>query len=283
VQFNNPQTGHAVGQRNYGAVIWAFGHGDERCSLQNSPQFRGLPFWHTDRLEDDHCGLATQADEGTVLISGSGDGALQDFLRVVTRRRSVREIYDELELDDANIDVQKILSAELRAERAINWSTGAAYAAPYMQELQRCHMSVVDSIRAAPGLLDRINDLVDRRPQRTILVTRQDRFTCLYPLNRFLTLLIPRGFNHASVEWRPGFEVDRVQSIGVPPAPPNPTNCIGHRWRVTLNSTQGQAAPPPIDANVVLLRHGIESPETSLPPVSPLPRMPRPIPPVHLF
>ena len=122
VQFNNPQTGHAVGWRNYGAVVWAFGHGDEQCNLPNSPQFCGLPFWHTDELEEDHCGLPGPAQEGTVLISGSGDGALQDFLRIVTRRRSVRDIYDQLQLGNAGIDVHKIMSAELRAERAINWS-----------------------------------------------------------------------------------------------------------------------------------------------------------------
>src|SRR5205823_4540321 len=124
------------------------------------------------------------------------DGALQDFLRVVTRRCSVRDIYDELELDDADIDVHKIMSAELRAERAINWSAGGEYAAPYMRELQICHDQVVQSILPTPGLQGRINNLVARRPQHTILVTRQDCFTNIYPLNRFLSLLILRGVNN---------------------------------------------------------------------------------------
>jgi hypothetical protein len=282
VQFNNPQTGHAVGRKNYGAVIWAFGQGNEQCDLANSPQFRGLSFWHTDQLEDDHCGLATQADEGTVLISGSSDGALQDFLRVVTRRRSVRDIYDYLQLNNAGIDVHKILSAELRAERALNWSTGARYAASYLRELQDCHEQVVLAILAAPGLQARIQNLLARRPQRTVLVTRQDHFTCLYPLNRFLTLLILEGFKHASLDWRAGFEVHRVQNVGMPPAILNPTNCIGRPWRVELHPVQAGAAQH-VDANVVLLRHGMESLETSLPPGATLPRMPRPIPPVHLF
>jgi hypothetical protein len=202
----------------------------------------------------------------------------------MTRQRSVRDIYDYLQLGEPDIDinVHKILSAELQAERAINWSTGAAYAAPYLQELQDCHEEVVQAALADPGLVGRINTLVGRRPQRTILVTRQARFTCLYPLNRFLTLLILRGFNNAAVEWRSGLGVTRVQSIGVPPAAPNPTNCIGHRWRVTLNPVQGNGAAQQIDANVVLLRHGIEPPETSLPPGSALPRLPRPMPPIHL-
>jgi hypothetical protein len=152
-----------------------------------------------------------------------------------------------------------------------------------MQELQGCHEQVVQAILPTPGLQVRINNLVARRPQHTILVTRQNCFTCIYPLNRFLSLLILRGFNNAAVEWRPGFEVHQVQSINAPPAHPAPLNCIGHRWRVTLNPTQGQPAPAPIDANVVLLRHGIESPETTLPPGPSLPQMPRPMPPVHLF
>jgi hypothetical protein len=284
VQFNNPQTGHFSGFRDYAAVIWAFGHGDERCNLPNSPQFRGLPFWHTDPLESHHCGLAGQAQEGTVLVSGSGDGALQDFLRVVTRRRSIRDIYDQLQLGNANIDVHKILSAEVRAERAINWSPGGPFASPYMQELHACHEQVVQSILGTAGLQGRINALVANRPQNTVLVTRQTCFTCIYPLNRFLTLLILRGTNHASVVWRTGLEVHQVQSLNVPPAQPTPLNCIGHQWHVTLHSTQANAAPQHIDANVVLLRHGIESPETTLPAGAPLlPRIPRPIPPVHLF
>ena len=152
-----------------------------------------------------------------------------------------------------------------------------------MQELQDCHEQVVQSILPAAGLQGGINNLVARRPKRTILVTRQNFFTCIYPLNRFLSLLILRGVNNATVTWRRGLEVHQVQSINAPLAQPNPQNCVGHEWRVTLNPTQGQPAPQPIDANVVLLRHGIESPETTLPPGPSLSRMPRPIPPVHLF
>lgn len=283
VQFSDPQTGHFVGWRNYGAVVWAFGHGDERCSLQNSLQFRGLPFWHTDTLEENHCGLADRTQEGTVLISGAGDGALQDFLRVVTRKRSVFEIYHELELDNASIDLCRIMSAELRAERAINWSAGADYAAPYMQELQDCHEQIVQSVLSTPGLQGRIDNLVARRPERTILVTRQNFFTCIYPLNRFLALLIIQGVSNTSVSWKRGLEVHQVQSVNVPPSQPSPLNCIGHPWRVTLRSVQPQVTPQTVDANVILLRHGIESPETTLPPGPSLPRIPRPIPPVHLF
>jgi hypothetical protein len=284
VEFNNPQTGQFSGFGDYAAVIWAFGHGDERCNLPNSPQFRGLPFWHTDPLESNHCGLAGQAQEGTVLVSGSGDGAVQDFLRVVTRCRSVRDIFDQLQLENANIDIHKILSAELRAERAINWSPGGDFAGPYMNELQACHEEVVQSILGTAGLQGRINALVANRPQNTVLVTRQTCFTCIYPLNRFLALLILRGVNHPSVTWRTGLEVHQVQSLNVPPAPLTALNCIGHEWRVTLHSIQGNAAAQHLDANVVLLRHGVESPEATLPATAPpLPRIPRPIPPVHLF
>ena len=164
VQFNDPQSGHAVGWSNYGAVVWAFGHGDERCALPNSPQFHGIPFWQTDDLELAHCGLAGgRAQEGTVLISGGGDGALQDFLRLITRQPSVRDIFDELQLQNVGIDVHSILSAEQRAERALNWSTGAVYASPYMTELQECHEARCPGNPASPWLTSK-NRLVSGGP-----------------------------------------------------------------------------------------------------------------------
>ncbi len=283
VQFNDPQTQQFVGFGDYGAVIWAHGQGNERCNLPNNQQFKGLPFWHSDSLESLHSGLANQTQEGTVLISGGGDGALQDLLRVLTRQRSVRDIYDLLDLHSCSFDLHRILSAELCAERAINWSSGGNFANPYMSELQASHEAVVKSLVQSATLKTKINALVANRPKKTILVTRQNCFTSIYPLNRFLALLILKGFVHPSIQWLTGHEVKQIDSLNAPPAQPTPASCVGHQWRVTLNPTVSSAATQSIDANVVLLRHGIESQETTLPPKYPLPKMPRPRPPIHLF
>ena len=109
----------------FGAIVLAAGFVRERSTLPGSPSFVGFPFWHTDPFETPACGLpGGQAQEGTVLISGTGDGALQDFLRVITRRRSVRAIFDDLGLGAVPFAVEQICSAEQRAERALNWRQG---------------------------------------------------------------------------------------------------------------------------------------------------------------
>ena len=277
------RSGWALFRRSFPAVVWAFGHGDERCDLQNSPDFRGLHFWDSDRFEQDHSGCGTQHREGTVLISGSGDGAIQDFLRIVTRRRSVRSIFNELQLDTLGINLHSILSKEYCTEKAVNWSNGASFAAPYMEELQNLHSDIVGSIVNNAGLSGRITALVSRRPQSTVLITRQKHLTCSYPLNRFLALLIIQAVKAPTIEWKQGWEVQQVQSINMPPNPINSQNCLGHEWRVTLGDIQGAAASQDVDANVVLLRHGIDPPEVTLPPGPTLPRMPRPTPPIYLF
>ena len=69
-----------------GAVLSCVGSGTEKSTHGN---YAGFDFWTTDPFQrlgaTDH-----------VLISGGGDGALQDYLRVVTGRKSAEEIYAQL-------------------------------------------------------------------------------------------------------------------------------------------------------------------------------------------
>ena len=67
----------------YCTVIFAWGFGTEISQVENSP-FVGYGFWQSDPFEDPtYDGRITRGDN-IVLISGTGDGAVQDFLRVIT-------------------------------------------------------------------------------------------------------------------------------------------------------------------------------------------------------
>src|SRR5207237_6081245 len=73
----------------FGMVISSVGPGSERCTVKD---YTGHSFWGIDKYEQPTLGL-TPGTKATVFISGGGDGALQDFLRVTTKAKSAADIY----------------------------------------------------------------------------------------------------------------------------------------------------------------------------------------------
>jgi FAD binding domain len=61
---------------SFGALLFARGFGTER--IQVGTHYRGFAFWETDPCATPHFGVASTSVP-SVLISGAGDGALQDF------------------------------------------------------------------------------------------------------------------------------------------------------------------------------------------------------------
>jgi hypothetical protein len=63
------------------------GFGEENTVVQKTAAdapYTGHIFWQVDKYEDDNPPLGIDSGTPNVLISGSGDGALQDFLRIAT-------------------------------------------------------------------------------------------------------------------------------------------------------------------------------------------------------
>ena len=274
----------------FSSVVWAIGFGQERCKLgSSSPHFWGVPFWTTDPFEQDHSGVTGEADvRDTVLISGSGDGALQDLIRVLTRRKTAREVFDALSLqplfEQMGQNLLTLVTREWQYERALNWCTAGdrTFAARYLSDLHEQHESVVTEVllRGGATLSSKLEQLALRRPVSTTLVTTTNAFSCLYALNRFIALLLLRALRPAGdVLVERGRRVLAVTSASMPAAS-TPIGCIGHDWDVELEdvSTGHKFV---VNANVVILRHGIEPHDTSLP-VDPR-VLPRPAPPTHVF
>ena len=57
-------------------VAWTVGFGQERCNVPIN--YTGYHFWATEPFQRPDCGISLGNPQ--IVISGSGDGSLQDFL-----------------------------------------------------------------------------------------------------------------------------------------------------------------------------------------------------------
>src|SRR5262249_16783411 len=98
-----------------GLVLSCVGAGTERST---HGKYSGLDFWSTDPFQN-----LGRTDR--ILISGGGDGALQDYLRIITGLSSAKEIYLRLGIP-LSIE-QALQSAEDQASRVYIWGRHARH------------------------------------------------------------------------------------------------------------------------------------------------------------
>lgn len=239
----------------FDAIVHAAGFGQENCEIAESPKFKGIPFWVQDPFEEPNCGLA---EKPTVLISGSGDGALQDLLRVTTKMKSAKEIYEALDLprDTAKELEREILDAELLNERAFNNSSGRDFSSRYTQHAHQVHFQLASGLLSdIPDLHNRINRLIKDGPVKTYLVATEP-FNCQYPLNRFLASLFVASckIDGGKIEVRPG----KTMSLNCASSevPDGPHDCLGREWEIEIEMASGSREQ--VTANVVAIRHGFK-------------------------
>jgi hypothetical protein len=196
VTFNNV-TSNNVEVYNFSAVIWATGAGSEDCQFRDSddtPVYEGIKFWDNDQFQSERCGLT---DTPRIVVSGSGDGALQDFLRCVTRINSAIEIYEQLFdsiLATTRTNIEAVVqSAEDRARRCLIWASTRDQEDCIYRELEDRHNNLINKLLDNSNISDRLESLLSgwlNEKAKISLVFRQNYFKNYYPLNRFLVLLI---------------------------------------------------------------------------------------------
>lgn len=289
------RSGNMVGGGTYSAVMLASGFGVEVCEIPNSPEFAGYKFWETDPFEDPTYDGLIPPRQDTVLISGSGDGGLQDFLRVLTRQPSARKIYEDLNLSARSIRLDRIHSLDHRLERASSWDSSrnakggltplAFTRIPYWMER---HDQCLDEVRRirTQSLHDEVIAYLSSRPKKTILISQFDYFNCQYVLNQFLALLFIECLGahrdkaiRNSLEVIKSAEVTAISDAGKP-ALSTPTlarQCIGRPWDVTVTGQAGS-----VRANVVIIRHGVRPNSGFAVHQTSQHTCPRPLPPTHL-
>lgn len=245
---------------SFGAVLVTTGFGTENPKVGSA--FRGFAFWETDPLAKRNWGvpLGTTA---RVLISGAGDGALQDFLRITTRLNSAKEVFNAcgipLTIATALKDIER------RTACSYHWGEHAGHDHALHMELEHAHGVQVASALANPVVLAKLKTLLVSRPKDLKLVHVCEHLTPYYGLNRFLTLLIAKYIEDedgVSVLQRQT-SVTRVTPAGPHNCTSNPTNCHGELHDVNFSSWGfcGDKKPGAFVSgsqfNVVIIRHGI--------------------------
>jgi hypothetical protein len=182
---------------SFGAILYARGAGKERVTIgPEQARYRGYRFWETDPFEERNLGLSVNGEPRRVLICGSGDGALQDFLRIATGMKSAKEIMQAiLPSFDARL-LHQLYSEEDQGARA-KVSNGLRWDHHVQLRLDRVHRHIAAQLlpadRSNVSLEKQIETLLGHsRTTELRLIHLCKHFTAMYPLNRFLVHLLHR-------------------------------------------------------------------------------------------
>jgi hypothetical protein len=253
-------------------VILATGLGREKCDQNHH---HGYGFWDEDPYLEPNLGCAQPPD---VVISGSGDGALQDFIRIATGCKVALDLYERLPWPNYAVrwNLEAVIAtAQAQYDRAMIWSTKGRLDCEILEQLHRTFQEQIRSLpvafwsdlRAALGSSIRVGgDVASLR-----LIQSCTHFASCYALNRFLVLLLAeylRRFHRAETILERG----RLKSVSSDTCPGgSATACRGERHRVKVQHDHKCDIPgspaerfEEIGADVLVIRHGIDPPiETS--------------------
>lgn len=272
-------SGGAMTMLQAAAVVLARGFGTERCVVEDNPprhgrgpaRYESSRFWDTDPYESHGMGLSVTAP--SIVVSGGGDGALQDFLRLVTGLPSAAALLHRLTADpkvrDAIAIVRTTLAAEEdQAQRALLWSGTTEHDHDVLERLHGAHRSTVDAIVRSsvwPIITSALARLVGSRNVLGIEMTHScTHFPAAYALNRFLVLLVARWLE---TQRTPSPLRSGVRLVRVDPAAPGHV-CTGGCWgpshvatfvpHACLPGTAPSGSIAPLSYDGIVVRHGIE-------------------------
>jgi hypothetical protein len=202
VYFREVEGGLREGPHRFAVVVSCVGPGMERCFVgSNKPSsYMGVGFWEPDMLDAPNFGLP----EGTrpkLLVSGAGDGALQDFLRIMTTCDSAGELFAELPEEIRREVADAVRTAEDQCQRGYLWNA-SVYDCRSTYLLHKKYHDIPSR------LLEKKMDLLRPVLGKVLRGVRKGRlgkvhtdfdfemihpcghFTNCYGLNRFLVLLV---------------------------------------------------------------------------------------------
>lgn len=251
-------------------IILALGPGAER--INSGPRFRSFRFWDADPLATETLGVKN------VLVAGSGDGALQDMMRLLLRpdadleqvisalgvpEELVRRIHTIASHADANFVWSGTDQHEHRSERFVHAQIDDVVTKFWNE--RRDHIARV--------LGDYCRDV---RPRITV-VYPCEHFTRGFPINRLVSLLALRWCQEqkANVTLLPNTKLKDVDCLGA--AHLTPSDCCGTPHRVTFEHGYCEAGTPgperqwspEEDYDLILLRVGTNPEDQTMAPIDP--------------
>jgi len=261
ITTDHPRRGLFVRDEPAQLVLTTTGFGEERRFLSRKHSYYGFRFWNSDPLQRPNAGV--KRGDATVLISGSGDGGLQDLLRVATGR-SFAEVVRDLAgvLDQAR---SAVMDAESTVSRSLHWNFETPHDHTLLHWLHDQYLRIVHRLLRDQDNVDAVKAiLVDPLPTITLLA-ECDHFSICYPLNHLLSLLIAetiqRETRHPVIRYNE--RITQIDSADNHACNQDPWACHGHRHQVTTTATgpcdkppaQNGGRPPHI-CNVLVIRHG---------------------------
>jgi hypothetical protein len=285
------ELGPLAGQpaRHFGAAVSCVGIGEERVNVPANTglgDYRGFEFWGNDPYAKPGLGLGSSTTGAVrALISGGGDGAQQDFQRLLTGNCGLA-LFDRFgALLPSNPgfvqSLADLAAADDQGRRAHAWSPSGETAAAALERWHEAYVLAADRIWTSWTSSQR------SKAQKAVLrtdveieatwLTNDDYAGFSYPLNRLLTLLVARL--HASATSRPlvantprdrfhvharpvlcsGLRIDHVVPTGHSCSDPNV--CHGKVHRVHVNDLLAPVATPPQplgNFEVLVIRHGLD-------------------------
>lgn len=245
-------------------VIIAEGPGQERDTMPpDAPYYRGYRFWDTDPFNRD------PITARHVLITGSGDGALQDFIRLILKPDiSIRRFLSQCDIPDD-------LLATIHACRQHNvaaflWCADLRHEHDNDLFIHGRHLEIIDALfTSSHRLRKRILRTVERSMRQDLpdirLAHACKHFTHGYPLNRFVALLLARALRElkqTAVRLQPSTFVTAITCVH-DPITDVPTDerrlrlrrrkhCYGKQHEVSFATGRCFDAPPQPSPNDVI-------------------------------
>ena len=271
--------------REFGAVVNCTGYMVERTfHLSQKPHhlFRGHRFWHdADDLHESGFGVdPNYGDVKSVLISGGGDGAMQDIQRAATGKFGI-ELLDQLQLALGVGNLSEyffsLVQADDAAKRAYAWkmATGPQRFLPVeMAKWNKKYLAIARHIlrryTATGATLEQLAEKVlkdsiwQRQGPEIVWVFREEFAEFAYSLNRLLSYIVVsllRRFQSSKVV-RPSTEIMSIRPLDPTwGCCPRPARCHGLTHLVTfIDRTTGLES---IDEEfqIIILRHGLIFPK----------------------
>lgn len=258
---------------NFGMVLWCVGFGDERRHAQ--PNFKGFAFWETDPFEQTNWGVQRAPEGLCAVVSGAGDGALQDVIRLITGKKSALDVFQEFALAGwtmpANIRHQ-LVTQEDQAQRALLWTRRRS--AEEHRALEQLHFEYRDAVRylvtsdaGRLSLIGAVRKLLSSSPGPVTLLYPCTHFARCYGLNHFLTLLLSQVAEKEKIAV--GLRLRQQVGIRLVSSGQAKHSCVGSPWqchgkvhkidleqRPSCYQTAGGSAGTE-KAHVLVIRHGI--------------------------
>jgi hypothetical protein len=260
------------------AVIWTIGLGAERHVVKPPPNasrqttdYAGYSFWETDAYEQ----IFPNRRRARIVISGSGDGGMQDFIRLTTKigNRSAKEIYDHFGFTNSfyNILRDKLGVAQDEVLRGFHWTDRGRYEHDVVRPFHFACQSLVDEIFAGnyhPAIdnvtvMRAIDGALRDDFESVKLIYSCDHFTNSYPLNRFLVLLIATFLERETNRKVLVASRNIHEIVGIGHTCLSAATCFATSHKIQLaNAPLCYEKARPIDdwleADIIVIRHGIQ-------------------------